>query len=106
MYILIDKNTNKVAFIRDKKPISYTDNLILAEVETLPAVKYDYLIAKNIRDVIAEDGSVDHITCDLAAQSRLTPTQKQLDALKENKYNKRVTQLVRLKYNGSNEQLF
>jgi hypothetical protein len=50
MYILIDKKTNKVTFKGDKKPISYSDNLILAEVDSIPE-KCDYLIAENIMEV-------------------------------------------------------
>ena len=69
MYILIDKNTNKVAHTSNKKLISYGDNLILAEVETLPAGKYDYLIAADIREVITEDG-FSHTTCTLIPQSK------------------------------------
>lgn len=119
MYILINKNTNKVTHISNKKPISYSDNLQLVEVETLPE-KYDYLIAENIREVVDTwkeiqeeyddngelfskevEKSKIYTTCDLIAQFRPEPTQKQLDALKEKQYNTRTTQLVRVKYDAN-----
>jgi hypothetical protein len=121
MYILIDKNTNKVAFIRDKKPISYTDNLILAEVEMLPE-KYDYLIAENIKEVTDKwietvedyddngeivskevENSRTYLTCDLKACFNPAPTYEQLEALKEKRIDERAKMLIRQKYELEDE---
>lgn len=116
MYILIDKNTNKVAHTSNKKPISYSENLILAEVETLPE-KYDYLTAENIREVtdkwtgIQEDYDANgeivakeveksrtYLTCDLKACFRPEPTNEQVETLKQKRYGKLVARLVRERY--------
>ena len=121
MYILINKNTNKVAFIRDKQPISYSDNLILAEVETLPE-KYDYLIAENIREVIEtykaiheeydENGEIvakeveksrTYTACDLVAKFRPAPTYEQLEKLKQKRYEELCKRYIRQKYSVDDE---
>lgn len=119
MYILINKNTNRVVNTSKQKPLSYSDNLLLAEVESLPQ-SYDYLIAENIREktdtwqeviedyddngnIVAktEERSRTYFSCDLVAKFRPQPTAEQLEVLKEKKYNARVTQLVRVKYDAN-----
>ena len=49
MYITFNKNTKKVAYVGEKKPISYTNNLTFAETDNVPK-EYDYLLAINERD--------------------------------------------------------
>ena len=119
IYILIEKNSNKVMYTSDKKFTEYSDNLLLCEVESLPQ-SYDYLIAENIREKtdtwqeVIEDyddnGNIvtkeveksrTYNTCDLVAKFRPQPTAEQLEVLKEKKYNARVTQLVRVKYDAN-----
>ena len=121
MYILIDKNTNKVTFIRDKKPISYSDNLILAEVETLPE-KYDYLTAENIREeiktwtemqeeyygngeIVAKEVERErtYTTCDLKACFNPAPTAEQLEKLKQKRYEELCKRYIRQKYSVDDE---
>lgn len=120
MYILIDKNTNKVAFIRDKKPISYSENLILAEVETLPE-KYDYLIAENIMEVtssyfdtVEETNDKNEVitklveryrtytTCNLKAEFNKLSFQAS-NPIKEIERNKKIVNLIRKKYSIDEE---
>ena len=36
MFITYLKDSKKVAYIGEKKPVSYTDNLALAEIEDVP----------------------------------------------------------------------
>ena len=116
MYILINKNTNKVNHISYKKFSYFSDNLRIAEVETLPE-KYDYLIAENIREVtdkwteIQEDydennelitreveRSRTYFTCELVAKFRPQPTETQIAAKKKLQRKKLISQLVRKKY--------
>ena len=97
MYILINKNTNRVANMSNKRPLSYSDNLTLCEVESLPQ-SYDYLIAENIheatksRQEVIEDydgnGNIvakeversrTYFTCDLIAKFKPQPTAEQLE---------------------------
>lgn len=120
MYILIDKNTNKVAFIRDKKPISYSDNLILAEVNSLPE-KYDYLIAENIMEVTdtwtetVEDyndaneiikkqieKSRTYTTCNLKAEFNKLSFQAS-NPIKEIERSNKIVNLIRKKYSIDEE---
>ena len=120
MYILIDKNTNKVEFIRDKKPISYSENLILAEVETLPE-KYDYLIAENIMEVTdtwtetVEDyndaneiikkqieKSRTYTTCNLKAEFNKLSSQAS-NPIKEIERSNKIVNLIRKKYSIDEE---
>ena len=49
MYITFNKNTKKVSYVGEKKPISYTSNLTFAETDSVPK-EYDYLLAINERD--------------------------------------------------------
>ena len=120
MYILIDKNTNKVTFKGDKKPISYSENLILAEVETLPE-KYDYLIAENIMEVTdtwtetVEDyndaneiikkqieKSRTYTTCNLKAEFNKLSSQAS-NPIKEIERSKKIVNLIRKKYSIDEE---
>ena len=121
MYILINKNTNRVNHISDKKFSYFSDNLLLAEVDTLPE-KYDYLIAENIREetkiwseVVEEydennelitkevEKSRTYTTCDLVANFRPLPTTQQLEALKEKRIDERAKMLIRQKYELEDE---
>lgn len=104
IYILIDKNSNKVMYTSDKKFTEYSDNLLLCEVESLPQ-SYDYLIAENIREktdtwqeviedyddngnIVAktEERSKTYNTCDLVAKFRPQPTAEQLEKAKEKRH--------------------
>ncbi|MBR2377444.1 MAG: hypothetical protein IKA85_06745 [Clostridia bacterium] len=104
MFILIDKNTNRIVNISEKGFISYSDNLILAEAESLPN-DYDFLYATNIEektdtweDVIedydgngnivakTEEKSRTYFTCDLVAKFRPQPTAEQLEKAKEKRH--------------------
>lgn len=121
MYILIDKNTNKVVHTSNKKPISYSNNLILAEVDSLPE-KYDYLIAENIREetkiwseVVEEydennelitkevEKSRTYLTCDLVASFRqinekIVAKQRAIKEIKELKQKLSDTDYQAIKY--------
>lgn len=118
MYILVNQNTNTVMYISEKKFNSFSDNLILCEVESLPT-NYDYLEATNIHEVIdtwiekelgdeyVENGerveieverSRTYNTCDLKACFRPKPTNEELDKLKEKRYGKLISRLVRQRY--------
>ena len=44
-----NKETKRVMYLGEKKPISYSDNLELAEVESIPE-KYDYLMVEHIQE--------------------------------------------------------
>ena len=120
-YILIAKSTNKISNIRNKKPLCYTDNLLLAEVESLPD-KYDYLEADSIREVtdtwtetqedyddngeiVAKEvvSSRTYLTCDLVAKFRPQPTVEQLEKQKRAKYEKLCEKYIRQKYSISDE---
>lgn len=115
MYILLNKN-NKVVDIRNDIPSYYSDNLILAEVKSIPE-KYDYLTAENIKEEtktwteIQEDydennklitkeveKSRTYFTCELVAKFRPQPTETQIVAKKKLQRKKLISQLVRKKY--------
>lgn len=121
MYILINKNTNKVVNTSNQKPLSYSDNLLLAEVESLPQ-SYDYLQAENIREktdtwqeviedyddngeIVAktEKMSRTYNTCDLVAKFRPQPTYQQLEAKKQKDYETLCQKYIALKYSQSDE---
>ncbi len=56
MYITYHKDTKKVAYVGNKKPVAYSENLALAEVESVPETdgyltyENDTLIAHNKTD--------------------------------------------------------
>lgn len=121
MYILINKNTNRVNHISDEKFSYFSDNLLLAEVDTLPE-KYDYLIAENIREVtdkwteIQEDYDANgeivakeverertYFTCDLKACFNPAPTAEQLEKLKQKRYEELCKRYIRQKYELEDE---
>jgi hypothetical protein len=113
MYITFNNETKKVDYIGEKKPASYTDNLTLAEVKTLPE-KYDYLTIDNVReetdtwtekieDYNEETGEVvekeveksrTYTTCDLKACFNFKPTAEQLEQFKEKQKEKRYKELT------------
>lgn len=125
MYITFDKETKVVSSpILEEKPLSFTNNLMVAEVESVPN-KYDYLTVTNVREktrvvkeayeeiveydengeLLQEPIHIQHeaeievyYTCDLVANFRSQLTAEQLEKQKEIRYNNRVAQLVRLKY--------
>ena len=114
IYILVNKNSNRVMQISNKKFNSYSDNLLLVEVETLPE-KYDYLEADSIREVtdtwtetqedyddngeiVAKEvvSSRTYLTCDLVAKFK---NEKVLsDTVKEKIRNEKIVKLIRKKY--------
>lgn len=117
MYILANVNTKKVVEILDKKPISFSNNLLLIEVEKLPE-KFDYLTVQNVREItdyftaeeveeFLEAGELKtktkeveksrtYLTCDLIANYNkervLTSEQK------EKIRNDKIVKLIREKY--------
>ncbi len=118
-YILIAKSTNKVSNIRNKKPLCYTDNLLLAEVESLPD-KYDYLTAENIRekidtwqeviedyddngDLVSKEveKSRTYTTCDLIANFKGDRVIS--ETIKEKIRNDKIVRLIRKKYSVDEE---
>lgn len=121
MYLIVNKKTNRILNILDKKPLSYSNTCILAEVKNLPD-KYDYLKAENIREVTDtwkeviedydENGEIiarevektrNYFTCDLRACFNPAPTKEQLDSIKLARYETLVERLIRHKYTLSNE---
>lgn len=121
IYILIDKNSNRVMYISEKKFNEHSDNLLLAEVENLPQ-SYDYLIAENIREktdtwekviedydgngnIVAktEERSRTYNTCDLVAKFRPQPTAEQLEAIKHKKYEALTEELIAKRYSIKQE---
>ena len=125
MYITFNNETKKVDYIGEKKPASYTDNLTLAEVETIPE-KYDYLTVVNEREVtktwtetqeeLNENGEVitkeveksrTFVTCDLVTNFRTKPTTEQLEKIKEKikekRYNELCERYIRQMYSASDE---
>lgn len=121
MYILVNKNTNKVFQVSENKPISYSDNLILCEVDFIP-LSYDYLITENIHGVIetweevvedyddngnvvakTEEMSRTYNTCDLIPMFRPQPSQEFLDQAKEYKIDNLAKKYIREKYELEDE---
>ena len=49
MYVTFNKESKRVAYVGNVKPVNYSDNLTLAEVSEVPS-KYDYLLAINERE--------------------------------------------------------
>jgi hypothetical protein len=121
MFITYDKNTKRVFYIGEQKPISFTDNLSLAEANGVPEA-YDYLTVANEheqtdcyteKDLIfneetGEETEVEitkerkHISCDLVAQFRVK-SDEQLVKEKQRKYEALVETLIRRKYTVSQE---
>ncbi len=123
MYILINKNTNRVNHISDKKFTYYSDNLLLAEVESIPE-KYDYLTAENIREetkswtetfkdydangemVTKEvERSRTYFTCDLKVciKAMKELSTDKINQLKELERSKKIVNLIRKKYSIDEE---
>ena len=123
MYILINKNTNRVNHISDKKFSYFSDNLRLAEVDTLPE-KYDYLIAENIREetkiwseaqeeydenneLITKEveKSRTYTSCDLVAcfMEVKEPSPEEIMRQKEEQRSKKIVNLIRKKYTLEDE---
>lgn len=125
MYITYNKETKEVSSpILENKPLSYSDVLMVAEIESVPN-KYDYLTVTNIQEktkvvkeayeeiveydengeLLQEPIHIQHeaetevyYICDLVANFRPQLTTEQLKKQKEIRYNNRVSQLIRLKY--------
>lgn len=100
IYVLINKNSNKVVKISDKIFSEYSDNLILCQVESIPT-DYDYLIAENIHLVEEKlDNEVisSCYTCNLVAKFRPTPSPEQEAKIKDKRYSELVSRYVRQKY--------
>jgi hypothetical protein len=86
MYITYDKESRKVTYIGEKKPIAYSEGLECAQIETVPE-KYHYLTFEN-------NELVSHFV-------ELTPEEK---ATKQQEhYEAKVEELIRKKYTLSNE---
>lgn len=47
MYITYDKNNKRVAYMGDNVPISYSDTLKVAFVESCPNIKKDHYLVYN-----------------------------------------------------------
>lgn len=121
MYILINKNSNKVMYTSEKKFSEYSDNLLLCEVESLPQ-SYDYLIAENIREKTdtwqevvqdyddngelvstTEEMSRTYFTCDLVAEFRPQPTSVQIEKAKQKQYDNLCEKYIRQEYSVGDE---
>ena len=127
MYIRFRTQDNSVVYCGVAKPIVEAREFIdlngrcaIAECDNIPS-EYDYLMVTNVQtktDTWQEElttfdeetqketatvveKSRTYLTCDLVAKFRPAPTQEQLEALKLRKYNARVTQLIRLKYDAN-----
>ena len=113
MYITFNKENKKVAYIGEKKPIAYSDSLLLAKVTNIPD-KYDYLTAENIQEhkKVEKEGyaisnkeiskiSQTYLTCDLVAHFNDNVEESEVE-LKE-KYERLVDKYIREKYSLSNE---
>jgi hypothetical protein len=113
MYITYNKDNKRVMYLGSKKPISYSDNLILAEVDKVPE-KYDYLTITNLQEksrvvkeayeevndkydeetgellsqetIKHEEVTENYLTCDLVANFRPQLTAEQLENQKEKRY--------------------
>lgn len=123
MYITYNKENKRVAYLGEKKPISYSDNLEVAEVESVPE-KYDYLTVEHIQEksrVIKEEYTekvpilneetgeeettiIKHpkiteiyITCELIPKF-YEYTEEQLEAQKYKQYKSLTEQYIRQKY--------
>lgn len=119
MYITFNKETKKVGYLKKEKPSTYTDNLILAEVESVPE-KYDYLTITNLQEktrvvkeayeeVIEhyneetgeetqetlwhEEVTENYLTCDLVPHL-IVLTTEQLEAQKEKRYEALCKKLI------------
>ena len=121
MFITYDKNTKRVFYIGEQKPISFTDNLSLAEANGVPEA-YDYLTVANEheqtdcyteKDLIfneetGEETEVEitkerkYISCDLVAHFR-TKTEEQIANEKQREYEALVEKLIRNRYTVSQE---
>ena len=127
-YILVDKNTNEVISVRDKR-VNHSENLITCEVERVPE-KFDYLVANNVRikTRIIKDGYADKdlllneemssqedmatevidreesfFTCDLVAKFYDKIPNEQLQKIKEKSRSDKITGLIRIKYSIDEE---
>lgn len=123
MYILANKNTKRVIEILDKKPISYSKNLLLIEVSQIPE-KFDYLMATNVREITEYYADVEYVeetdekgeivtkmveveksksllTCDLVAnfKDKNAISNYQKDKIRNNK----IVKLIRKKYTLDDE---
>lgn len=128
MYITYNKDTKKVAYLGKKKPISYSDILELAEVDSVPQ-KYDYLIVDNvqeksrvIKEAYTEEVSsfneekgedeikiIEHpqvtelyLICDLIPKF-YEYTEEQIEAQKKKKYKDLVEQYIGQRYSVGDE---
>ena len=123
MYILANKNTKRVMEVLDKKPVSFSKNLILLEVSQIPE-KYDYLTATNVREIteyytdveyveetnekgeiitktVEVEKSKRHFTCDLVAvfYGERVLTIEQKEKVRRDK----IVNLIRKKYSIDDE---
>ena len=117
MYIAYDKETMRVAYIGEKKPIAFSNGLEIAEVETIPQ-NYDFLSVENVReetrtwvetveelDELSDEVTkkeIEHTETFNVAEVKanfvvFTETQKKA------RYEAKVDRLVREKYSLSNE---
>lgn len=126
MYIIFNKETKKVIFINKTKPIAYTDNVALAQVEEVPIISENqFFTVANVQEVTRvvseayteevtiwnketqqeEKKIVEHptvtetyLTCDLVVNDIVvTEEQKQV------KYESLVEKYIRQKYTLSQE---
>lgn len=85
-YVAFNKETGRVSYAGDKKPVAYSEGIDILEVETLPD-KYDFLTVEN-GEVVA---------------NFITLTDEQVEAKRQAEYEAKVDRLVREKYSLSNE---
>jgi predicted CopG family antitoxin len=119
-YITFNNKTKRVTYIGEKKPISISNNLTLAEVDTIPE-KYDYLTVVNEREktdtwvetieeyneetseVIEKEveRSRTFVSCDIVAHFKPQPTLEEIEKQKEKEYKELCEKYIREKYSQS-----
>ena len=114
MYILANENTKRVIEILYNKPLSFSKNLLLLEVDKIPD-KFDYLTVQNVREItdyysveeivddkpITVEKSKTYLTCDLIANfnKERVLTSEQKEKLRSEK----IVKLIRKKYSVDEE---
>lgn len=126
MYIIFNKETKKVVFMNKTKPIAYTENVELAQLEEVPSINENqFLTVANVQEVTRvvseayteeviiwneetqqeETKIVEHpivtetyLTCDLVVND-IVITEEQ----KQEKYESLVEKYIRQKYTLSQE---
>ena len=116
MYITYDKETKRVVYVGEKKPISFSEGLELAEVDMLPE-KYNFLTVESVREdtrtwmeTVEEydeendefiKKEIEHSETRMVAEVKanfIELTEEQIAEQKQKAYKARVQHLVGLRY--------